>query len=71
MLMVLNLLYLGMVLKQDLKYDYDVYTILQSYEDFIDTLDRPADENKKKLLPRYKKMKRLESSETHINELLH
>jgi len=44
-----------------LKYAYDVYTILQSYEDFIDTLDRPADENKKKLLPRYKKMKRLES----------
>jgi DNA-directed RNA polymerase subunit beta' len=34
-------------LKQDLKYAYDVYTILQSYEDFIDTLDRPADENKK------------------------
>jgi len=48
-------------LKQDLKYAYDVYTILQSYEDFIDTLDRPADDNKKKLLPRYKKMKRLES----------
>jgi len=48
-------------LKQDLKYAYDVFDILQKYEDFIDTLDRPADDDKKKLLPRYKKMKRLES----------
>ena len=48
-------------LKQDLKYAYDVPTILQNYEDAIDTLDRPANLNLKVLLPRYKKMKRLES----------
>ena len=48
-------------LKQDLKYAYDVHAILQNYEDAIETLDRPTDFNKKILLPRYKKMKRLES----------
>jgi len=54
-------------LKQDLKYAYDVFDILQKYEDFIDTLDRPTGDTEeailanKKKLPRYKKMKRLES----------
>ncbi len=48
-------------LKNDLRYAYDVPEILQKYEDYIETLDRPANEDLKKKLPRYKKMKRLES----------
>jgi hypothetical protein len=54
-------------LKNDLRYAYDVPEILQKYEDYIETLDRPAGDNEneklnnKKKLPRYKKMKRLES----------
>ena len=48
-------------IKYDVRMALDIPEILQTLEDFIDVLDRPQDDNKKKLLPRYKKMKRLES----------
>ena len=48
-------------IKQELRYAYGTFETLQQLEDYIDVLDRPEDENKKKLLPRYKKLKRLES----------
>jgi hypothetical protein len=48
-------------IRQDVKVALDIPQVLQTLEDYIDVLDRPADENKKKLLPRYKKLKRLES----------
>ena len=48
-------------IKQKLRYAYNTFEILQNYEDFIDVLDRPENDNKKQLLPRYKKMKRLEA----------
>ena len=48
-------------IKYDVRMALDIPEILQTLEDYIDVLDRPQDDNKKKLLPRYKKMKRLES----------
>ena len=48
-------------IKQEVRYALNTQEILQKYEDYIDVLDRPADDEKKKLLPRYKKMKRLQS----------
>jgi hypothetical protein len=48
-------------IRHDVKVALDIPEVLQTLEDFIDVLDRPADDDKKKLLPRYKKLKRLES----------
>ena len=54
-------------IKQELRYAYGTFETLQQLEDYIDVLDRPAGANEgeilvnKKKLPRYKKMKRLES----------
>lgn len=48
-------------IKQELRYAYGTMETLQQLEDYIDVLDRPENEDRKKLLPRYKKMKRLES----------
>ncbi len=48
-------------IKQELRYAYGTFETLQQLEDYIDVLDRPENDDKKKLLPRYKKMKRLEA----------
>lgn len=48
-------------IKQNLRYAFNTFEILQEYEDYIEVLDRPANELLKQKLPRYKKMKRLES----------
>ena len=48
-------------IRHDVKVALDIPEILQTLEDFIDVLDRPADYDKKILLPRFKKLKKLES----------
>jgi hypothetical protein len=45
----------------DVRVALDIPEVLQTLEDYIDVLDRPESDNKKLLLPRYKKLKRLES----------
>jgi hypothetical protein len=48
-------------LKYDLSVAFDIPEILQKLEDFITVLDKPTDDDAKEKLPRYKKLKRLES----------
>ena len=56
-----NMLNYFRTIRHDVKVALDIPEVLQTLEDFIDVLDRPLDDDKKKLLPRYKKLKRLES----------
>ena len=47
-------------IKNDVKTAFNIPEILQTLEDYIDVYDMPKNENDKKLLFRYKKMKQLE-----------